>query len=105
VGEEDIKEPEMELKGGLDLQAGRIEKIGMQTYGVPIDIVQHLSTRSMDFFQPLSERWHLFLGVASTRRQEDAKTANKRTFTDTQDIMQTESHKRPRVKDNRQALS
>ncbi|KAK4947069.1 hypothetical protein LTR66_014220 [Elasticomyces elasticus] len=38
VGEEDIGEPEMELDSGLELQAGRTEKIGVQTYGVQIDI-------------------------------------------------------------------
>jgi hypothetical protein len=47
VGEEAIKELEIELKNGLDLQAGQTEKIGVQTYSVPIDIVQHLSVCSV----------------------------------------------------------
>ncbi|KAK4904466.1 hypothetical protein LTR28_000954, partial [Elasticomyces elasticus] len=38
VGEGDIEESEMELDSGLELQAGRTEKIGVQTYGVQIDI-------------------------------------------------------------------
>lgn len=47
VGEEAIKEPEMELKNRLDLQARQTKKISVQTYGVPINIVQHLSVRSV----------------------------------------------------------
>lgn len=47
VGEEAIKEPEIELENGLDLQAGQTKKISVQTYGVPVDIVQHLSICSV----------------------------------------------------------
>jgi hypothetical protein len=47
VGEEAIKEPEIELKNRLDLQARQIKKISVQTYSVPINIVQHLSVRSV----------------------------------------------------------
>jgi hypothetical protein len=73
VGEEAIKEPEMELENGLDLQAGRTEKIGVQTYGVPIDIVQHLSVRSVQFFRQLSEKWHSFLSLPSAREQQEGR--------------------------------
>ncbi|KAF3029165.1 hypothetical protein E8E12_000446 [Didymella heteroderae] len=75
VGEEVIEEPEMELENGLDLQAGRTEKIGVQTYGVPVDIVQRLSIRSVQFFRQLSERWHSFLNLSSSREQQEGKCA------------------------------
>jgi hypothetical protein len=70
VDKEAIKEPEMELKSGLDLQAGRTGKIGVQTYGVPVDIVQHLSMRFVQFFRQLSEKWHSFLELPSSREQQ-----------------------------------
>jgi superfamily II DNA helicase RecQ len=41
---------------------------------MPIDIVKHLSIRSIDAFRPLSMLWHRFLGVdeeARERRQEE----------------------------------
>jgi hypothetical protein len=63
----------MELESGLDLQAGRTEKIGVQTYSVPVDIVQHLSIRSVQFFRQLSERWHSFPGLPSSCEQQDGK--------------------------------
>ncbi|KAK5020229.1 hypothetical protein LTR16_001602, partial [Cryomyces antarcticus] len=77
VGEEDIEEPEMELDSGLELQAGRTEKIGVQTYGVPIDIVQHLSLRSVKFFRQLSEGWHSFINLSSSWEQEKARQEKK----------------------------
>ncbi|KAK4986088.1 hypothetical protein LTR66_007979 [Elasticomyces elasticus] len=77
VGEEDIGEPEMELDSGLELQAGRTEKIGVQTYGVPIDIVQHLSLRSVKFFRQLSEGWHSFIDLCSSWEQEKARQDKK----------------------------
>lgn len=75
VGEEAIEEAEMELENGLDLQAGRTEKIGVQTYGVPVDIVQHLSIRSVQFFRQASEKWHSFLNLPSSREQQEGKYA------------------------------
>ena len=45
----------------------------MQTYGVPIDIVQHLSVRSVQFFRQLSEKWHSFLGLLSSCEQQEGK--------------------------------
>ncbi|KAK5111071.1 hypothetical protein LTR85_012290 [Meristemomyces frigidus] len=74
VAEGEIEEPEMDVDSGLELQAGRTEKIGVQTYRVPIDIVQHLSLRSITFFPQLSDGWHRFLGFSGTC--ED-KAANK----------------------------
>ena len=77
VGEEAIEEPEMELESGLDLQAGRTEKIGVQTYGVPVDIVQHLSIRSVQFFRQLSEKWHSFLELPSSREQQEQQCTKR----------------------------
>lgn len=65
VGEEMVEEPELEQEGGLDLQAGRTERIGLQSYGVPIAMVQHLSARSVQFFRRLSMQWHHFLNLPS----------------------------------------
>jgi len=56
IGE--IEEPEVEEESGLDLQSGRGEKQGSLKYGVPVDIVAHLSVRSLETFRPLSEGWH-----------------------------------------------
>jgi hypothetical protein len=36
---------------------------------VPIDIVKHLSVRSIDAFRPLSMLWHRFLGVDEEVRE------------------------------------
>jgi hypothetical protein len=68
IGE--VEEPEMDESDPLELQAGRGEKVGEQRYGVPIDMVKHLSTRSMDTFRRLSEGWHRFLGLGSDERGE-----------------------------------
>jgi hypothetical protein len=67
----------MELESGLDLQAGRTEKIGVQTYGVPVDIVQHLSIRSVQFFRQLSEKWHSFLELLSSREQQEQQCTKR----------------------------
>jgi hypothetical protein len=37
--------------------------MGVGNYSVPIDIVKHLSVRSIDAFRALSTAWHRFLGV------------------------------------------
>ncbi|KAL6169122.1 hypothetical protein ACJQWK_05480 [Exserohilum turcicum] len=37
--------------------------MGVGNYSVPIDIVKHLSVRSIDAFRQLSVAWHRFLGV------------------------------------------
>jgi len=56
IGEaEDAEEAEMEVSDPLELSAGRGEVMGEQRYGVPSDIVKHLSVRSMKTFRPLSE--------------------------------------------------
>ena len=63
VGE--VEEPQVEVEDALELHAGRGEKMGVQRYGVPSDVVKHLSIRSMETFRPLSEAWHRSLGLSS----------------------------------------
>jgi hypothetical protein len=65
-----INEPEVEVEDGLEISAGCTEKIGVQQYRVPSDIMKHLSMRSMETFRPLSEAWHRFLGLASSEKEE-----------------------------------
>ncbi|CRG91936.1 hypothetical protein PISL3812_08990 [Talaromyces islandicus] len=52
----EINKPEMEVEDGLEISAGHIEKIGVQRYGVPSNIVKHLSMRSIKTFHPLRQK-------------------------------------------------
>lgn len=79
VGEE---EDEAEVDGDgedlLELQNARTTVIGVGNYSVPIDIVKHLSVRSIEAFRPLSAAWHRFLGIdgmAEVRREAIASSA------------------------------
>ena len=47
----------------IKLQNARTTVMGVGNYSVPIDIVKHLSVRSIKAFQPLSIMWHRFLGL------------------------------------------
>ena len=47
----------------MELQNARTTTIGVSNYSVPIDIVKHLSVRSIEAFRPLSTMWHCFLGL------------------------------------------
>jgi hypothetical protein len=47
----------------MELQNARTTGIGISNYGVPIEIVKHLSVRSIEEFRPLSTMWHRFLGL------------------------------------------
>jgi hypothetical protein len=51
----------------IELQNARTTVMGVGNYSVLIDIVKHLSVRSIEAFQPLSAMWHCFLGL--DRRQ------------------------------------
>lgn len=69
VGE--VEEAEVEEgESALELQSARTTKMGIGNYSVPVDIVKHLSIRSVETFRPLSELWHAFLGLASTQAGE-----------------------------------
>lgn len=63
-------------ESALELQNARTTKIGLGSYSVPIDIIKHLSVRSIETFRPLSERWHDFLGLTE---QPNAMTARATT--------------------------
>ena len=45
--------------------------MGVSNYSVSIDIVKHLSPRSIDAFRALSTAWHDFLGVNGQAAESD----------------------------------
>ena len=63
VAEVDEAEVDDAGESALELQSAHTTKTGLANYGVPIDIVKHLSMRSVQTFRPLSQAWHRFLGV------------------------------------------
>ena len=75
VGE--VEEAEVDEESGLELQSGRGELQGTLKYGVPVDIVNHLSVRSLETFRPLSERWHRFLGLLDAGEARKGRAAEK----------------------------
>ena len=78
----DIEEPEVEGDDVLELSAGRGGEVGANRYGVSVDIIKHLCSRTVDTFRPLSEKWHQFLGLSSYgergRRGKERKGATAR---------------------------
>jgi Helicase conserved C-terminal domain/Orsellinic acid/F9775 biosynthesis cluster protein D/DEAD/DEAH box helicase len=82
IGE--VEEAEEDEESGLELQNGRGEAMGAARYGVPINIIHNLSVRSLETFRPLSERWHQFLGLAST--STSAPSAGKRAAPEGLDV-------------------
>ena len=74
VGEVDEDEVDDDGEDVLELQNARTTAIGVSTYSVPIDIVKHLSVRSIEAFRPLSTMWHRFLGLDG--KQEEAQTSD-----------------------------
>jgi superfamily II DNA helicase RecQ len=69
IGE--IEEPEVDEEDPLDVQAGRGEIVGGLRYGVPINIISHLSVRSLEAFRPLSEMWHDFLDLGGSSENDE----------------------------------
>jgi hypothetical protein len=61
----------------VELQSGRTTAIGTVAYAVRADLVQGLSTRSIDVFRTLSYTWHAFLGFAQTEREPPALLKRK----------------------------
>jgi hypothetical protein len=57
----------MEEDDPLEISARRGGEVGAKRYGVSLDVIKHLSSRSIDTFRPLSQKWHKFLGLASYR--------------------------------------
>jgi hypothetical protein len=44
----------MEEDDLLEISAGRGSEVGAKRYGVSLDVIKHLSSRSIDTFRPLS---------------------------------------------------
>jgi hypothetical protein len=54
VGEVDEAEVDEDQEDIVELQNARTTAMGVANYSVPVDIIKHLSTRSIDAFQALS---------------------------------------------------
>jgi hypothetical protein len=63
IGEVEEAKVDEDREDALELQNSRTTVIGVSNYSVSIDIVKHLSIRSIKAFQPLSTLWHRFLGL------------------------------------------
>jgi hypothetical protein len=63
IGEVDEAEVGEDQEDIVELQNARTTAMGVSNYGVPVDIIKYLSTRSIDAFRALSTAWHRFLGV------------------------------------------
>jgi superfamily II DNA helicase RecQ len=61
----EVEEPEVDEDDPLEVSASRGGEIGANRYGVSLDVIKHLSSRSIDTFRPLCQKWHGFLGLAS----------------------------------------
>jgi hypothetical protein len=61
--QDEIGEVDEDGEDVMELQNARTTVIGVSNYSVPIDIVKHLSVRSIEAFRPLSTMWHRFLGL------------------------------------------
>jgi hypothetical protein len=70
----EIEEPEVDEDDPLKVLAGRGGEVRAKRYGVSLDIVKHLSSRSIDTFRPLYQKWHAFLGLASYRGRGQKRT-------------------------------
>lgn len=79
VGEvEEEAEVEEDGEDIVELQNSRTTAMGVGNYSVPIDIVKHLSARSMEAFRVLSTAWHRFLGVDGSRPTAGTEDAGGR---------------------------
>jgi hypothetical protein len=79
LGEVDEAEVDEDQEDIIELQNSRTTVMGVGNYSVPIDIVKHLSTRSIDAFRALSTAWHRFLGVdGQTEDPEEPNARRKR---------------------------
>jgi superfamily II DNA or RNA helicase len=75
IGE--VEEEEADTDDALEMSAGRGGEVGTNRYGVPVDIIKHLSDRSVSTFRPLSEKWHEFLGLNSFSNDKGQKHARE----------------------------
>jgi superfamily II DNA/RNA helicase len=70
---DNFEEPEEETDDSLEMQAGRGGEVGAKRYGVSMDIIKNLSSRSIDTFRPLCQQWHRFLALESCRAEVGTK--------------------------------
>jgi superfamily II DNA helicase RecQ len=68
----------------VELQNGRTTATGAVAYAVRADLVQGLSTRSIDVFRTLSHAWHAFLGFAQAESKPAALLKRKRELNSSQ---------------------
>ncbi|KAL6164428.1 hypothetical protein ACJQWK_09163 [Exserohilum turcicum] len=79
IGEIDEAEVDDDEEDLIELQNARSTVMGVGNYSVSIDIVKHLSTRSIDAFRALSTAWHRFLGVdGQAEAGEEGRVRRKR---------------------------
>jgi hypothetical protein len=50
----EVEELEMDEDDLLEISAGRGSKVGAKRYGISLDVIKYLSSRSIDTFRPLS---------------------------------------------------
>jgi len=60
------------------MSAGRGGEIGANRYRVPIDMIKHLSNKTMDTFRLLSEKWYAFLGLQSQAARASKRAVHQR---------------------------
>jgi superfamily II DNA helicase RecQ len=77
VGEVDEPEVDDDGEDAIELQAARTTNMGISNYSVPIDIIKHLSNRSIDIFRPLSTLWHQFLGLDEKQSPQQLPWMNR----------------------------
>jgi hypothetical protein len=96
----------------VELQNGRTTATGAVAYAVRADLVQGLSTRSIDVFRTLSHAWHAFLGFPQAESKPAALLKRKRELSSSQAAQaqhnrakeNTPTLKRARVIEESQAL-
>ncbi|KAM0700963.1 hypothetical protein Q7P35_000825 [Cladosporium inversicolor] len=74
----EVEEAEVEDDDALEISASRGAEIGVNCYRVSVDIVKHLSSRSIDTFRLLSWQWHEFLELASYGRKGQKRGVDAR---------------------------
>ena len=77
--DENIEEEEEQDEDALEVSAGRGGEIGANRYGVPMDVIQYLSNRTIDTFRPLSMKWHSFLELKSSTGTAQKRAAHERS--------------------------
>jgi superfamily II DNA/RNA helicase len=85
----------------IELQNGRTTSTGVVAYAVRADLVQGLSTRSIDVFRTLSHAWHAFLGFDPAERKLVPLLKRKREQSNSQAAQaqhDSDKEKRPTLK-------